>query len=170
MSPNSNIKEFQTMRKVLLSLFLASALCASAQQPGQPVQPAGSNWHHVEVLPIGASISVKSRDRQQNCTLKSVDADTLTCTHGKDFVFQRTEILTIKIPHRGRSALIGTAIGAGTGAIIGFASTSSSCDADKLCFITRDAVAAVASVVGGGIGALTGALSDFSHSTVYKAP
>jgi hypothetical protein len=158
------------MLKILLSLVIGSALCASAQQPATSQPPAGSNWQHVQALPIGASISVKSHDRQQNCTLKSVDADTLTCTHGKDFVFQRAEILTIKIPHRGRSALIGTAIGGGTGAIIGFASTSSSCGGDNLCAVGRGAVGAFLGVGGGALGGLIGGLSDFTRSTVYKAP
>jgi len=102
------------MRKIFATLLALTTLSASAQQTAQqPAQPsAGSNWQHVQMLPIGASINVKARTSQAACTLKSVDADSLTCTHGKDIVFQRADILTIKISRRGRSALIGTAIGA----------------------------------------------------------
>jgi hypothetical protein len=43
------------MRTLFLAIALAAPLCA-AQQPAQP--PAGSNWQHVQALPIGTSIQV----------------------------------------------------------------------------------------------------------------
>jgi hypothetical protein len=109
------------MRMVLLALALVPALSASAQQPAQqPASPpAGSNWQHVQALPVGASINVKARKSHAGCKLKSVDADSLTCTHGTDLVFQRADIVSIKIPHRGRSTLVGLGLGAGVGALIG---------------------------------------------------
>jgi len=84
-------------------------------------------------------------------------------------VFQRSEIQKITIPHRGRSALIGTAIGGGAGAIIGFGvGTGNDGFLGKNAF--RGALSAVCGVLGGVAGATTGGLTDFAHSTVYKAP
>jgi hypothetical protein len=160
------------MRAFLLTMaLLLPALSAPAQQPAQqPAQPpTGSNWQHVQALPVGASINVKARRSHTGCTLKNVDADTLTCTHGKDIVFQRADILTIQISRRGRSALIGLAIGGGAGAAIGYA-TSSSCSSGELCILPRGGVVAFNGVLFGIAGAITGALTDFAKSTVYRAP
>jgi hypothetical protein len=149
---------------------------APAQQPSTPAgPPAGSNWQRVQALPIGASIQVQARKSHSNCKLKSVDADTLTCTHGKDLMFQRTDILAIKIPRRGRSTLIAAGIGAGAGAIVGAATTGCSTAAKNSflgCFLTptRPQGAAIGAVLFGVIGAPIGALTDFAKSTVYKAP
>jgi uncharacterized protein YcfJ len=150
------------IRTILLSLALMPGLSAPAQQPSQP--PAGSNWQHVQALPIGASIQVHARKSHANCNLKSVDADTLTCTRGKDLIFQRIDILTTKIPRREHSALIGMAIGAGAGTIVGAASGRNG------SFAPRDVSAIAFGVVGAPIGAAVGALTDFAKSTVYKAP
>ena len=150
------------MQNMLLCLVLAPALGASAQQPTQPAAAAGSNWQHVQALPIGASINVEAKTRSTNCYLKHVD--TLTCTHGKDVVFQRVDILTVKIPRRGRSALIGMAIGAGAGAVLGAATGRNG------SFVPRGLGAVILAVPGAPIGAAVGALTDFARSTVYKAP
>ena len=163
-------------RTLVLSLVLASALSAPAQQPAQqPSQPpAGSNWQHVQALPAGTSINVTARTSHLACKLKSVDAETLICTHGKDIVFQRSDILSIKIPRRGRSALIGLGIGAGAGVIVGAATGCSSAQKNSAwgCFLTptRTQGAAIFGVLFGGIGAAIGAGTDFAKSTVYKAP
>jgi hypothetical protein len=164
------------MRKILATLLALTTLSASAQQPAQqPAQPpAGSNWQHVQMLPLGASINVKARTSHAACTLKSVDADSLTCTHGKDVAFQRADILTINISRRGRSALIGLGIGAGAGVIVGAATGCSSAQKNSAwgCFLTptRTQGAGIFGVLFGGIGAAIGAGTDFAKSTVYKAP
>jgi hypothetical protein len=161
------------MHKLLATLLAFTTLSGTAQQPAQapaPPPPAGSNWQHVQALPIGASIYVKAKSSQTNCKLKSVDADTLTCTRGKDLVFQRADIVTIKIPHRGRSTLIGLAIGGGAGAAIGFGAGTNNSNGFFGPNFMRGAVTAVFGVGGGLIGAITGGLTDFSKSTVYKAP
>jgi hypothetical protein len=165
------------VRTILLALALVPVLSAPAQQPTQqPVSPpAGSNWQHVQALPVGASINVKARKSHAGCKLKSVDADSLTCTHGKDLVFQRADILSVKIPRRGRSTLIAMGVGAGVGAIVG-ATTSGCSTAEKNswfgCFLTptRPQGAAIGALVFGLIGAPVGALTDFTRSTVYTAP
>jgi hypothetical protein len=167
-----------TMRIFLFTLALVPALSAPAhppaQQPASP--PAGSNWQHVQALPIGASLQVQARKSHANCTLKSVDADSLTCTHKKDLVFQRTDILSVKIPHRGRSTLIAAGIGIGALAIAGAASGSSCTAAQKNSFLgcfnlfSRGDLALAGGAVGGVIGSPIGYFTDFAKSTVYQAP
>jgi hypothetical protein len=163
------------MRNPLFLLVLLSAVSIHAQQPSSTAAPppAGSNWQHVQALPVGTSINVKAKASHAACKLKSVDADTLTCTHGKDLIFQRTDIVNIKVPHRGRSTLVGLAVGGGIGAVIGVASGSSSCNSSQaFCFnlFSRGDLAAIGGVSLGAVGALVGGLTDFSRSTVYKAP
>jgi hypothetical protein len=164
------------VRILFLSLALLPASCL-AQQPSAPSAPApppaGSNWQRVQALPVGQSINVTARKGHAGCKLKSVDADTLTCTHGKDLIFQRTDIVTIKVPYRGRSTLVGLAVGGGIGAVIGIASGGPGCTSGQgFCFnlFSRGDLAAIGGVSLGAVGALAGGLTDFTRSTVYKAP
>jgi hypothetical protein len=167
-------------RTIVLSLVLASALSANAarqaaQQPNQP--PAGSNWQHVQMLPKGTSIYVYSRTSHQRCDLAAIDADTLTCVHGKDIVFQRTEIKSIKLAHRGRSSWVGLAVGTGAGIGIGYAIPLSK-SSDPVLTVPTQILNAFSRVVlvgfgaasGATAGSLTGFFTDFTRSTVYKAP
>lgn len=157
------------MRKLLaLAVFAALSTYAVAQQTAAP--PQGSNWQHVQALPAGANIRVKAQHKSTSCKLKSVDADSLTCTSAKDITFQRAEIKSITIPRPGRSSLIGLAIGGGTGAIVGFAAGSS----NGTTFFGKNAfrgqLAGLGAAIFGIPGAAVGAVTDFAHSTVYKAP
>jgi hypothetical protein len=164
------------MHRLILAITFLAALFAPAQQPAAPAQPpAGSNWQHVQALPVGQSINVTAKASHASCKLKSVDSDSLTCTHGKDIVFQRADIVSIKVPRRGRSTLIAMGIGAGAGAVVGAA--TSGCSATEKnsflgCFLTptRPQGAAIGAVLFGAIGAPIGALTDFAKSTIYKAP
>ena len=160
-------------QNLILSLVLLPAIGAFAQQAAPSASPEGSNWQHVQTLPAGASINVNARSSHASCNLKSVDADSLTCTQKKDIVFQRADILTIKIPRRGRSALIAGGIGAGVGAGVGAATGCSSTQKSSAwgCFLTptRSQGAAIGAALWGAIGAGIGAATDFSRSTVYKA-
>jgi hypothetical protein len=164
------------MRKAALVLFasiLFVTLSAPAQQPIQP--PAGSNWQHVQVLPAGTAIYLKTRTHHLNCRIKSVDADTLTCVAGNR-VFSRTEVVSIELTRRGRSTLVAALIGAGVGSIIGAASGSSCSAAEKNSFfgcfmiLSRGDLAAIGGVVFGVIGTPVGYFTDFTRSTVYTAP
>ena len=151
----------------------ATTLLAPAQQPAVSSAPAGSNWQHVQALPAGANIRVKAQHSSATCKLKSVDADSLTCTKSKDLTFTRAEIRSITIPRRGRSSLIGLAIGGGAGAVVGYAVGGSGCKSGQnfcLDIVDGRTLAPVGAVIFGAIGAGIGAGTDFSHSTVYKAP
>ncbi|MDP9051846.1 MAG: hypothetical protein M3O31_14170 [Acidobacteriota bacterium] len=154
-------------RTSMLWLVLVFALSAHAAQPGQPV--AGSNWQHIQVLPAGTSINVKARSSHASCKVKSVDADSLTCTDKKDMVFQRTEVVSIKISRRGRSTLVGLGIGGVLGAAIGAAATPS-CKGQSFCIVSKGGGAVVLGVLGGAVGTAIGVATDFTRSTVYKAP
>jgi hypothetical protein len=113
-------EEFPMHRFIFAMTTLLAFSAPSHQAAAQAVQPpAGSNWQHVQVLPVGTSINVKARTSHASCNVKSVDADSLTCTGKKGVVFQRTDVLSIGISHRGRSTAIGLGVGAGVGAGIG---------------------------------------------------
>jgi hypothetical protein len=158
------------MRTFFLALAFVPASFLGAQQPAPP--PAGSNWQHVQALPIGQSINIKARKSHAGCKLKSVDTDSLTCTQGKDLVFQRADIVTIKISRHPRSTLVGLGLGAGIGALIGAATGSPSCSGQTFCLdiLNRSALAAIGAVGVGAVGAIIGVSTDFTRSTVYKAP
>jgi hypothetical protein len=99
-----------------------------------------------------------------------VAADSLTCEQDtgvgtKDLIFQRDEIKTIQLARRGRSAVLGGSIGAGVGAIAGGVQGLHS-----HYFAVRGAFAMIYSFVGAFAGVPTGYLTDFSASTVYRAP
>jgi hypothetical protein len=154
-----------------VAAFTISSLSLAQQSAASP--PEGSNWQHVQALPAGANIHVKAQHNSATCRLKSVDADSLICTHTKDLTFARAEIKSIIIPRRGRSALISAAIGGGAGAIVGYAVGGSGCkSAQNFCLDIVDGktLAPIGAVVFGAIGAGIGAATDFAHSAVYKAP
>jgi hypothetical protein len=149
-----------TMRSFIFPIALLSTLSVAAQQPIQP--PAGSNWKHVQALPVGTDLYIKAKTRHASCKLKKDDDSTLTCTsYANDIVFDRTEISSIKISRNGRSALAGLGIGVGTGAIIGLTGCHGS---------WQGACTAVYGTILGGAGAILGFTTDFTRSTVYRAP
>ena len=113
---------------------------------------------------------VNARTRHMPCTLKAIDADTLTCDRDtglntKVVVFQRSEITAVKIARRGRSALIGAGIGAGAGALGG-----GIYGINNHYFAVRGAFAMIYGFAGLFAGAPTGYLTDFTASTIYRAP
>jgi hypothetical protein len=167
------------MHRFLFAMTTLLAFTAPAQQPAASAPAAGSNWQRVQALPVGASIQVKARKSHSSCKLKSVDADSLTCTNGKDIVFREADIVSIKVPHRGRSTLVGLAAGGATGALIGAAAGSSGCTPgppgnifQNFCLnvVSRGDLAAIGGASLGAVGAIIGGLTDFTRSTVYKAP
>jgi hypothetical protein len=143
------------------------AVVSAIGQQSTPAPRAGSNWQHVQELPEGTSIRVKAPTRSAVCNLKSVDADSLTCVHGigKDIVFQRTEIQSIKIHHRARSAAAGAGIGFVAGVSTGYGLFKAEGGGSWGGLISTGA-----GVGFGVIGAVIGVATDFTHSTVYKGP
>jgi hypothetical protein len=165
------------MRLWLCAIVLLSSLSALPQQPSSSAATsAGSVWEHVQALPVGTSLYISGVRRHAGCKFKSADADTLTCSHGQDILFQRAEIKAIKIPHHGRSTLVGAGIGAGVGAILG-AAVGSSCTTQQrqsflgcLNILSRGDLAVGGAVTFGVIGTPIGYFTDFTRSTVYRGP
>ena len=123
-------------------------------------------------MPANANLHLSLRGNSAGCRLSSADDTSLTCAGhngAKTDIFQRSDIRKVVIPHRGRSALIGLGIGAAVGFIVGAASGDSCKPQDIICF-SRGETGALGAVVFAPIGALVGALTDFSHSTIYRAP
>jgi hypothetical protein len=148
------------MRRLLFALFTVTCLSAAAQSP------EGSNWQHVQALPAGTSLHIDARSGNITCKLKSVTGDSITCTHAKETTIQRSEIKTIKLAHRGRSAAAGTAIGAATGVVAVEAAWNNNW---RWNAVNRGSVAAYAGVPLAGVGAVVGYFTDFTRSTIYRA-
>ena len=152
---------------MLIFQFCGPLRNSSAQQP-----KAGSNWTNVEALPPGTKIDLKTRTEHIHCAITSVNEVVLNCAKGSSapLMVGRPDVLSIRIGHRTRSALIGGGVGGGALAIAGFAVTTGGSNNDLFGknFLRGQVTAAslgIGAVIGGGIGALT----DFSKSTIYKA-
>ena len=157
------------MRVLALSTIACLCIVSLATQGQSP--RVGSNWQHVQALPTGTTLEVNARNRNLQCNLTAVTEDSLSCAHGaKRIVFGRNEIASIKISRRGRSILIGAGVGGGALAIAGFAVTTNSSNGLFGSNFERGPITAVGALAGGVIGGGIGALTDFSRSTVYKAP
>jgi hypothetical protein len=149
---------------------LLNSLPLSAQQAVSP--PANSNWQRVQALPIGTSLHLNAGKRHQSCKISTVDADTLTCTSGKNPVYSRTEITSIKLTRRGRSTLAGLGIGAGVGFVVGAATAGPRCTQQQFCILDfgRGTVGSIGAIMLGFVGAPIGYFTDFTRSTIYKMP
>jgi hypothetical protein len=155
-------------RRTLLAAGLVTAITLPPAVHAAP--PAGSNWQHVMALPINTDVHVAARKSHTLCTLKRVDDDSLICERdtgvgSKELTFKRDEIKTIKLARRGRSAVIGAGIGVGVGATAGAIYARG-----NHYFAVRGAFAMIYALAGAFAGAPTGYLTDFTASTVYRAP
>lgn len=162
------------MNKLLLStLLLGAAICVAGPARAQSFTgalPSGGladtssqGWAGVQALAPNTALHIKARTHNAHCRLQSADTDTLTCLTGaKAETYQRSDILSIKVPHRTRSTIVGLAAGAGVGAIIGAAAGKT----DGI--IGRGAFAAILAIPLGLIGGLVGAATDFTSATVYR--
>jgi uncharacterized protein YcfJ len=154
------------MRKFLcLAVLLVVPVSFAAAQTETVVQTSG--WAAVQALPSGVGLHVSSRSHGSNCIFKSATVDALTCvsTNGQTTnVYPKAEIRSVKLRHRGRSTLAGLAIGIGGGALIGASLGRSG------SFVGHGTAATIVAIPGAIIGAIVGASTDFTHSTIYKAP
>jgi hypothetical protein len=158
------------MIRLLATLLPLLAIpCAIAQQQPTPA-PAGSNWSRIQALPAGTSLHLNGKPHT-TCTFASADNDSITCTKDhKPVTYPRAGITTIKLAHRGRSTLVGLGIGAGAGAIVGFAAGTGGNNTFFGPNFLRGAVTAVGAVIGSVIGTPIGYFTDFTAgSPIYKA-
>ena len=106
-----------------------------------------------------------------SCSFLRADAESITCGHqSHERTYPRAGIRSIKLAHRTRSTLVGLGIGAGTGAIIGFAVGTKQNDFfGNNAF--RGGITGVFAAIGGVAGTSVGYLTDFTAgSAIYKAP
>ena len=153
---------------ISLPVLIAANLAASAQQPTPP--SAGSDWAHVQALPAQTYVHINARTRHAICYLTAVEADSLSCRKDtgvghKELSFQRSEITSIKLARRGRSAILGAAILGGAGAIVGGVQATRS-----NYYAVKGAWSMIYGFSGIFAGAPIGYLTDFSASTIYRAP
>lgn len=168
----SDLHNFMVVRAFVLLLIFGPSLACSCQPPSASelsAKSARSGWQSVESISLGTSIKLKSRTGSMNCALIAVDDNSITCAHPKNTVFNRNDILSIAIPHRGRSALIMGGVGAGVGvAVVKLVATAAFGG-----FFQGHAKGAVYAG-GAGLGILVfapiGYGTDVTHSTIYKAP
>jgi hypothetical protein len=90
-------------------------------------QPLQNNWDNLRQLAQGQQIRIVLNDaKSYSGQFQSVTADGIVLRLGKDSqTFERQDVLRVSTrgtSHRGRNALIGLAVGAGTGVIVGVAS------------------------------------------------
>jgi outer membrane lipoprotein SlyB len=144
----------------IAALFLASCFSASAQTPSSAQPPS---WARLQALPSGAALHVKTTKETTNCAFKSATEEALTCSDGdKAKTYPRAEVKSVKLRHRGRSALAGLAIGAGGGAVVGASLGRSG------SFLGHGEGAVIVAVPGAIIGTIVGICTDFTHSTIYS--
>ena len=148
------------MRTVWIILAMAMALTGQAQRAAVA---SGSDWSHVQALPPGTKIYISASGGGAHCYFKSADAETLTCVKQADIKFARAVVKSVKIDHRGRSALAGMALGAG----IGVGAIESAYNNAWYPLRRWDAGLLVGGVFGTA-GGLVGNFTDFTRSTVYK--
>ena len=139
----------------------ASAQVAQAAQSSPPANPA---WQRVEVLPPGTRIYIGAK-LQTTCNFTRADAESLTCAEGaggNPLTIQRIDIRVVKRARRTRSTWAGFGIGYVAGAAIGSATSSGS--------LGKVAGGGAGAVLGIITGSIIGHFTDFTRSTIYKAP
>ena len=161
---------------LLLAIAVSATLAEAQNTPTPPTEalpnapaPEGPQWQRVQALPVTTYIQVSARARHMPCTVKAVDADTLTCERDtgvgfKDVAFQRADIKKVKIKHRIRSAFIAAGVGAVVGALSGGIA-----ERNNHYFAVPAAFPMIWGFTGLFAGAPTGYLTDFAATTVYSA-
>lgn len=156
------------MRIMVLSLlFLGPVVCAVGQAPSGAMD-VGDTWHHLAALPAHIRIHVSADGGGGTCYLIAADAESLTCGR-KDggpkgqHVYPRPAVQKVKLTRYGLSTLAGAGIGAGAGAVVGFAGTQ-----NPNGWFKGD-IRGVVTGLGAGVGALAMGPTDvFRGPTIYR--
>ncbi len=154
----------------LLFSALGSIAHAQGSLPSPLTPPVGSDWTRVQALPPGTALHLNGQPHTA-CTFLRADANSVTCgRQGHELTYPQAGIRSIKFAHRSRSTLAGLGIGAGAGALIGFAiGTKKDTFFGNNSF--RGGITGVFAAVGGVAGTPVGYLTDFTAgSTIYRAP
>ena len=137
-------------------LLLASAAGGQTPEPSQRQKPEES-WDNLRTLQVGEKIQVVDQKlKSQDGRFRSVSDEAITFQADQDEVsVQRADVLRVssrKGMGRGKHALIGLAVGAGVGAIVGCADSNPE-PGEQCLWMVPFALAA------GGVGANSGVTS-----------
>ena len=155
-----------------MALTLAVSLLAGSIMPAAWAQQARGDWTAVQSLPADEDIAIKLKSGKQvrGEFLSATDNELTITRKGKGESFAKDAIAQIdrleRKAEKGKYALIGTGIGAATGAGIGGAKASSASDDGYVYTIAGVAM-------GAGFGALGGLLwgqAKRKHVLIYQAP
>ena len=162
-------------KQVLLHFVVIYCLVGSTAVRAEGV---AAGWQRVVQLKPGTSLHVKTISKgNTTCKLVSVDEAGLVCRHGSEdgLTIPRSEIRSIKMAHRGRSALTGLLVGAGIGAGIG-AGVEHATETPSTGWINFNGLArGILALAGGVIGGIAGAaistpLDITAGAPIYQAP
>ncbi len=151
-------------RTILATLLLVLVPClAVAQKPED-------SWQNLSQLRAGQKIEVVDMN------LKSLKGAFVSFTeeaislrvNGDDVLVEKAKVLRVTdrtTARRGRNALLGLAIGLGTGFAVGAA-----LDSSELSGGAQGAMKAGLTPLGGAVGAAIGAMKPSGARTIYRAP
>lgn len=144
-----------------------NAITSSAPSPSHAI---ADSWHNLSVIAPHTHIHVAADRGGATCYFIAVDDQSLTCGHRNAadkgrHVFARADIKTVKLTRYAVSSLGGAAIGGGTGAIIGVATSRGTSDFINMNGLYRAACAVTGAFGGAAVGAAT---DMFRGPTVYR--
>ena len=164
-----------------LAAFSAVSLTASSTFLPTPLQAQSAmvthtvphGWERVQQLPTYTAVDIRKDKGKVLCLIESVIQDGLTCVKANSTSpvhLARTEIKSIRLQNKGRSAGIGFVLGAGIGAGAGAAILAPAGGPGQWFTHTETAEfgAAVGVIIGGVIGALVGRSRDDFGTLVYS--
>ncbi|MBI1954846.1 MAG: hypothetical protein HYS38_00465 [Acidobacteria bacterium] len=164
-----NFSREKNMRR--LTLITLSVLLLATVARAQALE---QSWDNLKTLREGEKIQVVDQKlKSQNGTFVSFSDEAITFQADKDQItIQRAEVFRVssrKGASRGEHALVGLAIGAGTGFMLGMAGCANATDQNECSGSDKAALGAVVALFLGGIGAGVGALVPSDYPTIYRA-
>jgi hypothetical protein len=148
--------------------------------PGLNAGVIRGRWEKVDTLSSGTLVIVQTKSAGTLSTaFKISDDSSITfLTNGQEQKFPKTEIRKVSLQATKRDSawdgvLYGAAIGGGSGAAFGAIAGGPSKGPWTINILSRGETAAICSVLGAGIGSLTGFIVDKTHQSnevLYEAP
>lgn len=167
------------MHSIELALLVGAIAVSALPSPAQntlsssapsPSHAIADSWHNLSAIAPHTHIHVAADHGGSTCYFIAVDDQSLTCGHHNAsdkgrHVFSRADIKSVKLTRYGISSLGGAGIGAGTGAIIGAATSRGTSDFINMNGLYRASCAVVGAFGGVAVGATT---DMFRGPTVYR--
>jgi hypothetical protein len=157
------------MRNLLLFVWVLALPCVSSAQSNQ------SSWENLNTLRPGQKIEVVETNLKKDTgTFAAVSDDAIRINEsGAEQSIPRGSVMRVTLrqnKHRLRNTLIGAAIGAGAGAVLGAATDHPCSSSQPFCVdvIGRGGAAGIGAALGLIPGAVVGAIIP-NHPTIYRA-